>query len=503
MGTYKVLKQRWHEAARLDEIAGLMHWDQAVVMPQGGSKARAEHLAILAQHSHELRTGEDVAGLIQAAQDEDLGPWDRHNLELIAQAWRKQALVPSQLVADLSAAAMACETAWGQARDHDDFSLVSEALAKSFSLTRDRANLLADALDKDPYDVLLDDFEPGLTQAYIDPIFADYSAFLPDFLAQVMARQAQAPKVLVPEGPFEIADQRALGEALTQRLGFDFTQGRLDVSRHPFCGGHRGDIRMTVRYDRADFTSALMGLLHETGHSLYEAGLPVDYLTQPVGQAAGMAAHESQSLLIEMQACRSDAFLEFLAPQVRQRFGGTGPAWQTDNLIRLYRQVRPGTTRVDADEVTYPAHIMLRYELEKALFQGDLAIADLPAAFDAGLEARLGLRPKSDFEGVLQDIHWYSGGFGYFPTYTLGAMTAAQLFAAARISIAEQGHSLESDLAAGDFSRLLTWLRCHIHGRGRMETTDAMLISATGRSLDPACFQAHLRARYLGSVVIN
>lgn len=501
MSAYQTLKDRWHQAARLGEVSGILYWDQSVIMPPGGAEARADHLSILSGISHRLTTQPDMADLIEQAADEDLAPWDRRNLELIQQSWRKKNLVPGDLVEALSNASLAAETAWGKARDADDFSLVQDALQHSFDLTRQRANLLSDALGQDPYDVLMDDFEPGLTQAMVDPIFADYAAFLPDFLRAVQAHQQSQPAILTPTGPFDTEVQRQLGQDLMHRLGFDFHEGRLDVSRHPFCGGHVGDIRMTTRYDTADFTKALMGVLHETGHGLYEAGLPRAFATQPVGTAAGLAAHESQSLLFEMQACRSDAFLTYLADEARQRFAGQGPAWTTENLRRLYRKVEPGCIRVDADEVTYPAHVMVRYELEKALFKGDLSIPDLPTAFADGLEARLGIRPKSDFEGALQDIHWYSGGFGYFATYTLGAMTAAQLFAAARDDLGAGGCDLESDLEAGDFSRLLTWLRTHVHGKGRLGTTNDILIAATGRPLDPACFKTHLESRYLGEVV--
>ena len=498
MSAYETLKSRWHKAARTDEVAGLLHWDQAVLMPKGAAEARGDQLATLALISHETRTHEDTADLIQSAQDEDLEAWDRRNLDLIERGWKKQRVIPEQLVADLSSAAMAAETAWGRARDADDFTLVKDELKRSFELVKQRALILADVFGEDPYDLLMDDFEPGLTQAEVDPIFADYAAFLPGFLASVQEKQSAEPEIIPLKGPFDLELQEALGRELVSALGFDFDRGRLDVSRHPFCGGYPGDVRMTTRYDAQDFTKALMGVLHETGHGLYESGLPPKFTTQPVGQAAGLAAHESQSLLMEMQACRSDAFLLYLAEKARAHFGGTGSAWSTDNLMRLYRRVEPGLIRVDADEVTYPAHVILRYELEKALFSGELDIEDLPTAFADGLEAKLGVRPKSAFEGVMQDIHWYSGGFGYFPTYTLGAMTAAQFFAAAKADLATEGADLDADLAKGDFSSLLAWLREHVHGQGSLTTTQGLLTAATGKALDPSIFKDHLRRRYLG-----
>jgi carboxypeptidase Taq len=277
------------------------------------------------------------------------------------------------------------------------------------------------------------------------------------------------------------------------RLGFDFDHGRLDVSTHPFCGGIPDDVRITTRYDEADFASALMGVLHETGHALYERGLPEAWRRQPVGQSGGMTLHESQSLLIEMQACRSREFLSYAAPLMRAAFGGKGPEWEVDNLHRLYTRVQPGFIRVDADEVTYPAHILLRYRLERALVSGDLALADLPGAWDEGMQRLLGLAPPNDAVGCLQDIHWFDGAWGYFPSYTLGALLAAQLFEAAR----EGEPEIAPAISRGEFAPLLSWLRANVHGKGRLVDTEALVIQATGRPLGTEAFLAHLRRRYL------
>ncbi|MFY7960601.1 MAG: carboxypeptidase M32, partial [Elsteraceae bacterium] len=259
------------------------------------------------------------------------------------------------------------------------------------------------------------------------------------------------------------------------------------------CGGTPDDIRLTTRYREDDFRSAMMGVLHETGHALYEVGLPADWRYQPVGYARGMSVHESQSLLMEMQACRSRAFARFTAPLIREAFNGSGPAWEAENLYRLGTQVTRGLIRVDADEVTYPAHVILRYRLERALVSGALSLADLPGAWNDGMQELLGVRPPSDVDGCLQDIHWPSGAFGYFPTYTLGAMTAAQLYQAAGAAIPD----LDARLEQGDFTALLGWLRTHIHGRASYLPAPALLTEATGRPLESAPFLAHLRRRYL------
>ncbi|MGB0844365.1 MAG: carboxypeptidase M32, partial [Alphaproteobacteria bacterium] len=313
--------------------------------------------------------------------------------------------------------------------------------------------------------------------------------------ANVLDKQAREPAALMPEGPFDIADQKKLGLAVMEKLGFDFDHGRLDVSAHPFCGGTPEDVRITTRYDEADFTKALMGVIHETGHALYERGLPNEWHSQPVGQARGMVLHESQSLLMEMQACRSPEFIAFVSGLAKDIFKGDGPAWSPENLGRLYTKVEKGFIRVDADEVTYPAHVILRYRLEKALLADDLALEDLPQAWGDGLESLLGIRPTSDREGCLQDIHWYDGAIGYFPTYSLGAMSAAQLFGSAKAELP----NLMNQIGKGDFSALLTWLRTKVHNQASSKSTDELMASATGKSLDPAIFKAHLQARYLDS----
>jgi carboxypeptidase Taq len=279
-----------------------------------------------------------------------------------------------------------------------------------------------------------------------------------------------------------------------QAVGFDFNHGRLDTSLHPFCGGVPDDVRITTRYDEDDFMTALMGVLHETGHALYERGLPSDWRLQPVGEARGMALHESQSLLIEMQACRGAEFIGFMAPLAREAFGGEGPAWEVDNLVRVYNRVEPGFIRVDADEVTYPAHVILRYRLEKRLIAGEMELDDLPAAWNAGMEELLGVVPPDDRLGCLQDIHWYDGAWGYFPTYTLGAIAAAQLFAAAKDAVPD----ISGAIAKGDFTPLMGWLGENVHALGSSRSGDELLERATGRPLDPAVFKAHLSARYLG-----
>jgi carboxypeptidase Taq len=472
----------------------MLGWDKSTMMPEGGADSRAEQLATLRVVCHEMLSDRALPDLLAAGEDQGgLDTWQRANLREMRRQWLHATAVPSDLVAALSRAANACEMVWRKARPANDFAAILPALRRLLALVREAAAAKAAQLGKSPYEALLDEYEPDGSTAAIDILFDRLAKILPDLIEGALARQARLAPAVLPPGPFPIEAQRRAGIRLMEQLGFDFAHGRLDVSLHPFCGGTPDDVRITTRYDEADFTRALMGVLHETGHALYERGLPAAWRLQPVGNPRGMSLHESQSLLVEMQVCRSRAFLEFAAPILRDCFGGSGPAWQADNLHRLYSRVERSLIRVDADEVTYPAHIILRYRLERALIAGTLDLALLPEAWNAGMKELVGIAPPDDRLGCLQDVHWYDGAWGYFPTYSLGAMTAAQLFDAAK----RADPAILPGIARGDFAPLLAWLRVHVHGQGSRFSTAELVTQATGKPLDAAIFERHLDTRYL------
>ena len=493
--SYGELERRFKRLYALRGAERMLDWDGAALMPAGGAEARSEQLATLGVLGHELLTESRTAELLAAAEAELDGDdaWRRANLKEMRREWRHATALDSAFVEALSKACRRCEMIWREARPKSDYALVLPALREVLDLTREAAARKAEALGVAPYDALLDLYEPGLESARVEAVFAEVERFLPELLGAVLERQASGPETVAPQGPFPVERQEALARRLMQQVGFDFRHGRLDTSLHPFCGGVPDDVRITTRYDEMDFLSSLCGVLHETGHALYERGLPVDWRLQPVGKARGMMLHESQSLLIEMQACRSREFVSYLAPLAHEAFGGEGAAWEVDNLLRVVNRVRPDFIRVDADEVTYPAHILLRTRLERALLSGDLDPAELPGAWNDGMQELLGITPPEDRLGCLQDIHWYDGAFGYFPTYTLGAMAAAQLFAAARAAAPE----IPERLAEGDFALLLAWLRDRVHGLGSSLGGEEIIAAASGAPLDPAVYEGHLRARYL------
>ncbi|MGB0694247.1 MAG: carboxypeptidase M32 [Rhodospirillaceae bacterium] len=491
---YRSLTDRFERIGRLGEAQEVLSWDRAAMMPAGGAAGRAEQMAVLSTVLHEMITDPALSDALDAAEaDPPSDPWDQANLRAMRRDWIHAAALPVDLVEAISRASSRCEEIWRGAKEASDFAAVQEPLEVLLGLVQQVATAKAERLGTSPYDALLDEYEPGGSSAAIDVIFEDLAGFLPGFLEEVLEHQARTQPAAVPEGPFPTAQQKALGQEVMKTMGFDFTHGRLDVSAHPFCGGAPRDVRLTTRYDESDFASALMGVIHETGHALYELGLPEVHLPQPAARSGGMSLHESQSLLMEMQASRSRPFLSWLAPRAKAAFNGTGPAWEPDALHKTYIRVERGFIRVDADEVTYPAHVILRYRLEQAMIAGDLKIADLPGAWNEQMQALLGVTPPNDRLGCLQDIHWYDGAFGYFPTYTLGAMTAAQLFQAACKAHPE----ILEDLARGDFSRLLGWLRHNVHGKGSTLSASALLTEATGGPLDPQIFKDHLRRRYL------
>ena len=488
------LTARFSRIATLSEAASMLGWDAATMMPPGGGESRGDQLAVLAGVAHAMLTApevtEDLAEAEAAPPDEK---WAAANLRLMRHSHTRATALPGDLVEARARANSACEKVWREARRESDYDQVRPYLETVLGLERQAAQALGEAVGLPPYDALMDGFQRGARAEAIAPIFADYEQFLRRALPEAEERQATRRAPVHASGPFPIATQEALCRRLSEHLGLDFNHARLDRSAHPFSGGTPEDVRITTRYDEADYTFAVLAVVHETGHALYERGLPQAWARQPVGDAAGMAAHESQSLIVEMQAARTDAFLSWLGPELHRTFGGAEEPYEAANLARRWRRIERGFIRVDADEMTYPAHVILRFRLERAMIEGRLDVNDLPDAWNEEFRRLLGIVPPDDARGCLQDIHWYDGAFGYFPSYTLGAMAAAQLMAAARRALPD----LDEALARGDLSPLLGWLRENVHGKGSLLDFNGLLEAATGKALDPRDFEAHLTARYL------
>jgi carboxypeptidase Taq len=489
---YDALEVTYARLHRLEHLGSIAGWDQASNMPPKGNEARAAALAELLGLLHRMRTAPELAANIRVAEQEALSELQRANLREIRRDWVASNALPESLVTRAKLATARCEHAWRVQRPANDWNGFVANFREVLAVTREQARLLGQAVGLSPYDALLDQYEPGMRSATLDRVFGDVRQWLPGLIRQAVERQRRRP-LLEPVGPFPVARQRELCERVVRRLGFDFEAGRLDVSAHPFCGGVPEDVRMTTRFRDDEFLGSLMGTVHETGHGRYEQNRPRGLLGQPVSNSRSMAIHESQSLSFEMQLGSHPGFVAQIAPLLAEAFGAQ-PAFEPANLQRLMTRVKPGLIRVEADEVTYAAHIILRYEIERPLVEGSIEPEDIPALWDAKMMELLGLDTRGNYQdGPLQDVHWPEGLIGYFPCYSLGAMYAAQWFAAMR-----RAHpDVDQRITAGDFDVVFDWLRQNIWNQGSRWTTEELAIRASGETLNPAYFREHLERRYL------
>ena len=490
---YDALCQRHQRIHRLSHLQSIASWDQSAFMPSRGAQARAEALAEMDGLLHQLGTDPALKQLLDEAAQEPLDDVQRASLREMRRVWRSANAVPQRLVEARSLANSHCEHQWRQQRPANDWAGYVENLRPVVRYAREEAQYLADDAGLSRYDALLDQFEPGMRSAEVDRVFGDLRQWLPGLIGQVMDRQAR-DSVIHPQGPFPAAAQRALGLDAMKLLGFDFEAGRLDESAHPFCGGVPEDVRMTTRYRDDSFLQSLTGTIHETGHGRYEQNLPRAWLGLPVARARSMGLHESQSLSFEMQLAAHPGFAGLLQPLV-ERHLGRQRGFAADNLHKLMTRVAPGYIRVDADEVTYPAHVILRYEIERPLIEGEIEVEDIPALWDRKMQELLGLDTRGNYkDGCMQDVHWGCGLFGYFPCYTLGAMYAAQWFATMR----RERPTLDEEIARGELAPVFDWLKDRIWSQGSRWETPELVRRASGEALAPAHFRRHLETRYLG-----
>ena len=490
---YDALCQRHQRIHRLSHLQSIASWDQSAFMPSRGAQARAEALAEMGGLLHQLGTDPALKQLLDEAAQEPLDDFQRASLREMRRVWRSANAVPQRLVEARSLANSHCEHEWRQQRAANDWAGYVENLRPVVRYAREEAQYLSEDSGLSRYDALLDQYEPGMRSAEVDRVFGDLRQWLPGLIRQVMERQA-GDSLIHPQGPFPAAAQRALGLDAMKLLGFDFEAGRLDESAHPFCGGVPEDVRMTTRYRDDSFLQSLTGTIHETGHGRYEQNLPREWLGLPVARARSMGLHESQSLSFEMQLAAHPGFAGLLQPLV-ERHLGRQRGFAADNLHRLMTRVAPGYIRVDADEVTYPAHVILRYEIERPLIEGEIEVEDIPALWDRKMQELLGLDTRGNYkDGCMQDVHWGCGLYGYFPCYTLGAMYAAQWFATMR----RERPALDEEIARGELAPVFDWLKDRIWSQGSRWETPELVRRASGEALEPAHFRRHLEARYLG-----
>jgi carboxypeptidase Taq len=492
---YDDLRRELREIELLASINALISWDQETMMPPAGTSLRAEQAATLGQLVHERRTSPLIAELLarceedQALQSDELAA---ANLREIRRGYDQAVKVPTSLVRQLAETTTHAQHAWRDARERSDFAAFAPWLAKIVQLTKSRSECLAKPDTVDMYDPLVDEYEPGAKTADMVEVFRDLRERLAP-LIQEIASARTAPddrlnRILIP-----VERQISFNRSVAERVGFDFAAGRLDISTHPFCQGiGPGDTRMTTRYREDAFFDALSSTLHETGHGLYEQGLPKEELLgQPLSEPVSLGIHESQSRMWENLVGRSAPFWEWALPEARKAFGSDLDGLTAKEVYGAMNIVRPGLIRVDSDEATYNLHIMLRFDLERALLSGELPIAEVPGVWNERMRTDLGVTVPDDRRGCLQDVHWSMGAIGYFPTYTLGNLYAAQFWAALR----RQLPGLDDSLAAGEFPVLLDWLRNEIHRHGRRFTAPELCRRVTGESLTALPFMSYLEEK--------
>lgn len=491
---YEDLIGRWKELQLLESCAAVLGWDERTYMPRGGAAHRAEQHALLAGMAHERATAPEVGELLSRIEegDEQFQPDSAPavNVREIRREYDRRTKLPQSLVVALAKATTLAEQAWQEAREKSTFGVFRPHLKEVVGLTREVAAALR--TEGSAYDALLDRFEPGETSQNLKRVFGALRDELAPLVAAIVD-SGRAPDASILTRDYPVTEQASFGVAAATAMGFDFERGRLDETVHPFCSGiGPGDTRITTRYDRNQFAQAFFGTLHEAGHGMYDQGLDDAHSGTPMADAVSLGIHESQSRMWENFVGRGRAFWTHFYPKARDVFPAALTDVSPDAFYFAVNDVRPSFIRVEADEATYNLHILLRFALEEALVEGDLTVADVPGAWNERFEKDFGLNPPDDAHGCLQDVHWSAGLIGYFPTYTLGNLYAAQFFEAARRDLGD----LDGQFAKGMFGLLLGWLRDRIHRHGMRYRATELVEAVSGEPLGHRALMTHLKAKF-------
>jgi carboxypeptidase Taq len=497
MAAWDELLPKLNELADLQSTVALLHWDMAVNMPPGGAASRARAAATLETKVHEAFTSPDIGRLIEVlSSDDTLDQVQTASVRVLGHDYFRATRIPADLVHELARVGSAAYQAWTEARPASDFGLFEPHLTKLVQLKKEQADALG--WEGHRYDALLDDYEPGTTTADLRTLFEGLAEELRPVAAAVLDAAGNRPAFL--SGSYDPEAQRRCSHWLTEALGFDFERGRLDTSPHPFTMAvGPGDVRQTTGIYENDFAFSIWATIHETGHALYDQGIPEAFAALPQWKVPSAGMHESQSRLWENLVGRSRPFTDWLLPHLKEHFPSQLGTLDPDEFYRGINHPERTAIRVSADEVTYNLHVILRFELEQALIGGELDVAALPDAWDDGMQRHLGIRPADAAEGVLQDMHWSSGMFGYFPSYTIGNLYAAAFFQKAKNSL----DGLDEEIRNGDFARLLQWLRAEVHSQGYLFTAKELGERVLGEPLTHAPFIQYIRTKYSEIYDIN
>ncbi len=494
---YLLLEEHFQKLSRINHALTFLQWDHMVMMPPGGSDARAKAIAELAALHHELLVSPRTGDLLQEAGLQTKEPRRLRSLQEMEREYQEAICLPPDLVKAKSLAGSKCEHDWRSQRKDNDWAGFLANFKEVVRLAREEAQAryhFTPGRFATPYEALLDLYCTGDSNSLIDDIFTRLKDSLPELVQEVLDKQRQDA---LPDlrGQYPVDQQRLLSLELMRCLGFNFTEGRLDVSSHPFSTGCRGDQRITTRFRENDFLGALMATAHETGHAAYESGLPAEWDGLPAGCARNLCIHESQSLFFEKQLFLARPFIDFFCTRIHS-FLPTTSQIESSLLWRIATRVKPSYIRVEADEVTYPLHVILRYEIESSLINGTLETEDIPHIWDEKMQAYLGLSTAGNYrDGCLQDMHWTDGSFGYFPSYTIGALNSAQLFSAIRRIFPDW----QERLAHGDVDFARSWLHDNIWSKGSTMDSQKIIRLATGEPTNPDYFLHHIRERYLNA----
>ncbi|QUO46716.1 carboxypeptidase M32 [Halorubrum ruber] len=478
--------QRWNAVG---SASGVLGWDQQVMMPEGGTPARSKQLSALSSVHHDMVTDDETGELLDELDDADLTDEQAAVVREVRREYERADAVPVELVEEISETGSEALQAWEEAKAEDDFETFAPYLEKHVELKREYAEHIDP--DRDPYEVLFEEFEPCLSMERAESILTELREALVPMIDEIRESDVDLA-VDTFEGTFPEDEQEALSRDALELVGYDFDRGRLDVSSHPFTSGNQFDCRVTTRFDEEDPLGAVGSTIHEYGHAQYNLGLPQEQFGTPLGESRDLSVHESQSRLWENHVGRSKAFWQEFLPIFQEHFPQTEEATVQDAYEAFNQVYEDNLIRVEADELTYHLHIVIRFEIERDLIRGDLDVEDVPEVWNDKYEEYLGIRPDTDSEGCLQDIHWSHGNFGYFPTYSLGSVMAAQLFEAAEDDIDD----LDGKIADGEFGDLQEWLGENIHRHGSRYETNELVKRATGEDFSADAFLDYVDEKY-------
>lgn len=496
---YQDLVEKLEEISRLNGVMSTLGWDQEVVMPAGASEARAHQISALAGVIHERVTDPQLGECLSILRESDdaFSALQRCNIYEAQRDYDLETKIPKKLVMEMAALGSRAHSTWVTAREENKFSDFAPVLGRFLELKKEWAECAFPNLDA--YDANIDNFERGTTMAEITPIFERLKAELIPLIQSIQSGSCR-PNTLFLKGTFAVEKQEALGRKISKDIGFNFDQGRMDVSVHPFCGGsHPTDVRITTRYKESDFIESMYAVIHETGHGLYEQGRMLEGRDLPVSESLTMGIHESQSLFWERMIAQSRFFCAHYFDAISTTFPDNLRGATVESLYQAINTCQPDFIRVTADELTYPLHVILRYEIEKGLFDGSMMIDDLPEIWNEMMMKYLGVKPPTDTLGVLQDSHWSSGAFGYFPSYTLGAIYACQFYRAMMAELPDT----EKNIELGNFSPIKNWLNEKIHRQGKLYTPQQLVRQVTGEGLNPDHFIDYLKEKYSAIYQLN